>query len=165
MNFSLAPCLCTGIHWQHLCTCCDNSEDCTFFKLCFKYNVHRQTQGFTRGRLREHSSGEKEWGKDTFIFWRKKYLKGKKLVESRRSFFNSFWFWSLPAFLRCNHCPEADAYPPSGIYFLFGTIFQVASKLPVRTMSGGGKELHNWKLPKSMSRVKYWLLLFLSLSY
>lgn len=55
MNFSLAPFLCTEIHWQHLCTCCDNSEDCTFLKLCFrfrktlytsiwKYNVHRQTQ-------------------------------------------------------------------------------------------------------------------------
>ena len=70
MNYSLAPLLCTATHWQHLCTC-RNSEDCAFLKLCFrfrknlyksiwKYNVHRQTQGFTRGSLREDSSVEKE---------------------------------------------------------------------------------------------------------
>lgn len=88
-----------------------------------------------------------------FIFEGKNILREKR-YRKWSSFFNSFWFWSLPGFLRCNLCPEADAYPPSGVYFLFGTIFQVASSYQWEPC-GGGKRATQLKTPKSMSRVKF----------
>lgn len=52
----------------------------------------------------------------------------------------------------------------SGVFLLLGAAFPMASE-PRGEQCMEAELLHNWKLPQSISQTKYWVLLFLSLSY